>query len=273
VVYVALTLGISFAFEAWMIRSAGGLRALDGKAVVILMWTPGIVSLLVRLFGGEGFADMGVRLGPGRYWAWAYVAPLVLAAFTYGASYAVGAVSFAPRPSGLQIESPVARWLMLAAISATLGVAISSLYALGEEIGWRGYLITRLVEAKIPAPLVTGGLIWGVWHLPMILWGDYATSGRPWLSALLFMACITLAGLFFGWLRLAGGSMWTAMIAHASHNVFYQGVFDANFEGKLEPYLAGEQGLFSIIGYGALAVWLWKTGRLRRATEAQAAAA
>jgi membrane protease YdiL (CAAX protease family) len=46
--------------------------------------------------------------------------------------------------------------LVLAAISATLGVAISSLYALGEEIGWRGYLITRLVEAKIPAPLVTG---------------------------------------------------------------------------------------------------------------------
>jgi hypothetical protein len=58
------------------------LRALDGKAVVILMWTPGIVSLLVRLFG-EGFADMGLRLGPGRYWAWA-IAPLVPPAFTYG---------------------------------------------------------------------------------------------------------------------------------------------------------------------------------------------
>jgi uncharacterized protein len=267
-IYVALTLVVSFALQAWMIRRAGGLSALGGFAVLVLMWLPGLIALLVRLIGREGFSDVGWRLGRWRYWAWAYFAPLVLAAFTYGMTLAVGGVAFDPRPSALSIESPVARWLALAAINASLGVAFANLASLGEELGWRGYLTTRLVEAKLPAPLVLGGLIWGVWHLPLILWGDYATSGRPWLSALLFMLCITLAGVFFGWLRLASGSMWTAMLAHSSHNVFYQGVFGAHFNGELEPYLAGEQGIFSIFGYGALVLWLARRGKLRAAVVA-----
>jgi uncharacterized protein len=269
--YVTLTLAISFAFEIWMIRSAGGLAALGGFAALVLMWIPGLVSLFVRLIGAEGFGDVGWRLGPWRSFAWAYFAPMALAAFTYGMTFALGGVSFDPRPSALSMESPVARWLVLAAINATLGIAIANFVSLGEELGWRGYLTTRLVEAKLPAPLVLGGVIWGVWHLPLIVWGDYATSGHPWLSAALFMICVTLAGVFFGWLRLDGGSVWPAMIAHSSHNVFYQGVFGAHFDGELEPYLAGEQGLFSILGYGALVLWLAKRGKLRGASVASSA--
>jgi uncharacterized protein len=264
-IYVALTLIVSFAFQAWMIRAGGGLAALGGFAAFVLMWIPGLIALLVRLFGREGFGDVGWRLGPWRYWLWAYFAPIALAAFTYGMTLAVGGVSFDPQPSALSMKSPVARWLTLAVINATLGIAIANLASFGEELGWRGYLITRLVEAKLPAPLALGGVIWAVWHLPLIVWGDYATSNHPWLSALLFMVCVTLAGVFFGWLRLAGGSVWTAVIAHSSHNVFYQGVFGTHFNGELEPYLAGEQGLFSIIGYGALVLWLARSGRLRRA--------
>jgi membrane protease YdiL (CAAX protease family) len=146
-------------------------------------------------------------------------------------------------------------------------VFIANIPSLGEELGWRGYLLTRLVEAKIPAPLWVSGLIWGAWHLPLILWGDYATSSRPWLSATLFMIVVTLAGVFFGWLRLAGGSVWPAMLAHSSHNVAYQSIFDAHMNGPLERTFAGEQGLFSIVAYGAAVAWLWRSGRLARVLE------
>src|SRR5688500_2802887 len=80
---------------------------------------------------------------------------------------------------------------------------IASLLSFGEELGWRGYMTTRLVQAKVPAPLVVGAIIWGAYHVPLILWGDYSTSSLPALSAALFMVCVVFVGLFFAWLRLA----------------------------------------------------------------------
>jgi hypothetical protein len=51
---------------------------------------------------------------------------------------------------------------------------------------------------------------------------------------------------------------------HASHNYFYQQVFDLNFNGPLEPFLAGEDGLFSLGAYGLVVLVLWRTARLRQ---------
>jgi membrane protease YdiL (CAAX protease family) len=265
-IYLGVTLALSFSFEAWMILSAGGLAALGGLSPMVLMWIPGLCSLGVRLAGGEGFQDVGWRAGPWRYWALAFSVPAVCAGFTYLASWLGGFVVFGPK-SSLAIASPHLRWLVAAAINAVLGTLIGGVAALGEELGWRSYLLPRWVQAELPAPVIATGAIWGLWHLPIILWGDYATSSRPIVSALLFLVVITLSTAFFSWVRLAGGSVWTATLAHASHNAFYQGVFDRHFHGPLEPYVAGEQGLFSIVAYAAVALWLWRTGRLRRALD------
>ena len=45
----------------------------------------------------------------------------------------------------------------------------------GEEIGWHGYMLTRLVDAGMAKPILTSGLIWGLWHVPLIL-GGYTWS-------------------------------------------------------------------------------------------------
>jgi membrane protease YdiL (CAAX protease family) len=265
--FVGLTLVLSFAFQAWMIRSAGGLQALGGLSPVVLMWVPAVVSVGMRLVGREGFRDVGWRAGPWRLWAAAYALPVFCAAVTYGAAWLAGVVVFAPAPSKLAIESVHLRWAVIALINGSLGVAIGAIAALGEELGWRGYLLTRWVQAKLPYPVLGTGLIWAVWHAPLIAWGDYATSSVRWLSVLLFVVTVTLATSVFVWLRLAGGSVWTAVIAHAVHNAWYQGVFDRHFRGELEPYFAGEAGVFSIAAYGAVALWLWRSGRLKRCVE------
>lgn len=49
-------------------------------------------------------------------------------------------------------------------------------YTAGEEIGWRGYMLTRLVDSGIKAPILISGLIWGLWHAPLILSGQYASG-------------------------------------------------------------------------------------------------
>ncbi|MFC1611747.1 lysostaphin resistance A-like protein [Myxococcota bacterium] len=258
-VFIAVTLGVSFVFEGFVLT---GHISFNRTAVFILMWIPAVASLLVRLVFRDGFGDGGWKPGRIGYLLWAYLAPAGCAALTYGLSLFAGVVVFAPRV-GSESTSPLSTWGFESFSAITVGFAIGCLFALGEEIGWRGFLVKRLVDAKIPMPFVVSGIVWGLWHLPLVIWGGYAAGSFPWLSAALFLALAIVASIFFGWLRIASGSVWPAVIAHASHNAFYQRVFDHHFDGSLEPYFAGEAGVFSILAYGLLVFWLWRSGRNR----------
>lgn len=261
--YVALTLVVSFAFEAWMLRSAGGLAALGGYSAWLLMWIPGVLSLVWRLVRREGFRDIGLGLGKLSAWGWAHLIPVLCALFAYALSFAFGIVHFLPGTEG---HKPLGQWIISTIVIAFVGLPLSAGTALGEELGWRGYMVTRLVRGGVRFPLVTSGIIWGVWHLPLIVFGDYNASGHPWLSAAMFMVAVTFGGVIFGWLRLAGRSVWPAVLAHAVHNLYFQAIFDKAFDGDNEIYFATEAGVFPCIFYAAIAAWLWRSGALARAT-------
>ncbi|WP_434427426.1 lysostaphin resistance A-like protein [Nannocystis pusilla] len=248
-----------------VILGAGGMRAVPGVINIGLMWVPLSVSFALRIAGRESFAEVGWRRGPWRGLALAYVLPAGCAAFTYAAALLTGVVSFAPPEQFAGHPAPVSLWLAYAAMDATLMTAIGLVGAFGEEVGWRGYLQPRLIRAGFRAPLALTGVVWGLYHVPLIVWGDYTQTAWPWLTAALFMATIVPVSVVFGWLRLATGSIWPVVLAHSSHNVFFQGVFDAWFAGPLEPLLAGEVGVFSCVAYSAVALWLWRSGRLARA--------
>jgi membrane protease YdiL (CAAX protease family) len=95
---------------------------------------------------------------------------------------------------------------------------INAIPALGEEIGWRGLLLPRLCRfGQWPAVILTG-VIWGLWHAPVVLLG-YNYPGVPPVEALAFMAIGgALLSVLFGWLRLASGSIWPSAIAHGCVN-------------------------------------------------------
>ena len=85
----------------------------------------------------------------------------------------------------------------------TTGLAIGTLFALGEESGWRGYMLPRLLGVGTMPAMLLVGLLHGVWHLPLMLTTDlYHHIGSPFLVVPLFLATLTLAGVFFGFLRL-----------------------------------------------------------------------
>ncbi len=101
---------------------------------------------------------------------------------------------------------------------AVVAPFINAIPALGEEIGWRGFLLPRLCRfGQWPATIMTG-VIWGLWHAPVILLG-FNYPGLPPVEAL---ACMVIAGVLlsvlFGWLRLASGSIWPSAIAHGCVN-------------------------------------------------------
>jgi membrane protease YdiL (CAAX protease family) len=114
---------------------------------------------------------------------------------------------------------PVAPATLVAVQLAVIPLAavFNSVATVGEEFGWRGWLLPSLRPlGRFPA-LVISGAIWGAWHTPVILLGY--NFGQPNLLgiALMVVGCMLL-GVLFGWLRLASGSLWPSVAAHGAFN-------------------------------------------------------
>jgi CAAX protease family protein len=116
-------------------------------------------------------------------------------------------------------------------------------FSAGEEIGWRGYMLVRLVDGHIPFPELVSGVIWGLWHVPMILAGLYASGPNPVASASVFMVNVVAVSFIFARMRLATGSIWPVIVLHAAWNAIIQSVFDRVISGPEAHLWVGESGL------------------------------
>lgn len=261
---LGLFLLLTFAFSAvfyGLILRAGSLEA-GGQAMVAgLMWCPGLAALVTVGVRHKSLRGLGWGHGPWRYWLWGYGSPLLYA----------GVVYFLVWWSGLGgIDHEVAQRLTASKLLKLLplGTVIGCLMALGEEIGWRGFLVPRLVARLgfVRGSLATG-LIWAVWHYPLLLWGGYK-GGTPWpYSLLCFTVMVVGISFLFTWLRLASGSVWPAMLLHASHNLYIQGFFDrlTTDTGPAEWWI-GEFGAGLALAAVVVALVAWSLQRRTVAT-------
>jgi uncharacterized protein len=264
------------AFWLWMLSFRLGFHPPEWLALTVVMWIPGSLSVLWRLVFKEGFTDVGWRVGKARYWAWAYFLPLVLGVFSYGLALVMHKVSVAPRLAEqsmlyalyfklhwfAECDSNSAMFIQRFVAVALIGLVPGFFLALGEEIGWRGYLLQRLVQTGWRYPVLLSALVWAVWHLPLLLLTGY---GHGALSVLLHTVLILLLGIFIGWLRLASGSVWIAAMAHASFNGFVQSFLGPSFAAQDAWVWVGDYGVLILIPYGLLAVWLYRTRRVQAA--------
>ncbi|WP_313813055.1 CPBP family intramembrane glutamic endopeptidase, partial [Glutamicibacter sp.] len=110
-------------------------------------------------------------------------------------------------------------YLMSQVGSILLATLVNLLPAMGEEIGWRGWLWPRLQKyGRVPAIFVSG-VIWGLWHAPLILLGyNYPFAEGAWGLVFMCGMCIVV-GAFFGWLRTISGSVWPCAMAHADSSM------------------------------------------------------
>ncbi|MFG3441051.1 CPBP family intramembrane glutamic endopeptidase [Nonomuraea sp. NPDC047897] len=128
------------------------------------------------------------------------------------------------------VRALVAPWIELASadpaqimLSGVLAMAVSFLIGLipcfGEEWGWRGYLLPRLLPLGMWPTLLISGALWALWHAPLVLRGfNYDDGGIAGMVAMT-VSCM-LAGIVLGWLDLSSGSVWPAVVAHSSNNTF-----------------------------------------------------
>jgi len=230
----------------YLIISAGTPIEQQLEYILPLMWTPAIASVVARVGNGEGFDDLSFRLRRRQVVVrvlQAILFPFVVGAIAYGAAWGVGLVEFAA-PVGT--SDPLSAFAGDLLFAATIGAVVGVISAAGEEIGWRGYMTSRLVTAGVPAPILTGGVLWGCWHVPAILTGQYAAGRSRMLSAVLFVVvAVSLTVLWSAW-TLETGSIWPAILGHSAWNAVIQGPFDTFSSGALATTWVGESGLLVV---------------------------
>ncbi|MFG1695877.1 CPBP family intramembrane glutamic endopeptidase [Nonomuraea sp. NPDC049309] len=238
-VYVVLAFGLSWAAALPLWFGDGLGTPLKVQALgALMMFTPTIGVLGVwavsrtpfRRFAKETGLTLGERRGrTGRLVLAAWLGVPLLTLLAMGISAAAGLVTLdlggfsllaeMLRARGVEPPADMTGVAVTQLVLASLLVPVQILIpALGEEWGWRGWLLPRLIAGNgVVMGLVYSGLIWGLWHAPLTLLGyNYPRLGS-W-AALAFIGFCTLAGVVIGWLRLRSGSVWPAVVAHASLN-------------------------------------------------------
>jgi uncharacterized protein len=243
-------------------------NGLEPSAFIPLVYVPAFASIVARLALREGFADVSFRLDRRSVWPMllGLMYPIAVATPAYAIAWSTGIARFAPaavHPLGFPIpgDTPSERILASAIIAVTVGPLAMAVLALGEEIGWRGYMLTRLIEARVPQPVLVSGLVWGLWHAPMILNGKYIETSRPLVTCLLFVVTVSGSGWLAARLRLETGSIWPPVVMHASWNATVVSFFGASTQGDPETLWIGEGGVLvalSTTAVTAMFLRLWR---------------
>lgn len=143
-----------------------------------------------------------------------------------------------------------------------IGTFLSLLSALGEEIGWRGFMVPALYERLgLNKTLLISSLFWCCWHLPLLIGGDYMPGTPLWYQLPAFVLCIFPVGVMAGLLTLESGSVWPAAFLHAAHNNYDQAVFGLITRGDNRMYFVSETGALTILCAWTLAAILYIRAR------------
>ena len=240
--FLALTFGISAIF--WRQSFLG---APLNSVVPFLMWTPGLCAIVMQLAFRRPLADLGWRFGRPRYLALAILLPLLYCTVIYVPVWMLGAGRF----NG----SFLARAFPLLPLALVQNV----FFALGEEIGWRGFLVPALYRLRgFGWAGLMSGLIWGLWHVPLILFGGYDAGTPAWYAVTCFIISVTAMAVTVAWLRLRSGSLWTAALYHGAHNLTIQGIFDkSTIDIGPTKWITTEFGIGLTFATVAMGVYFW----------------
>ena len=149
---------------------------------------------------------------------------------------------------------------------------INLLPALGEEIGWRGWLTPQLLPLGVLPTIIITGLIWGLWHTPLMLLGHNYPHLPAWLAVVFMVVFCTLIGGVLTWLTIRTNSVWPAALGHSTINASAALPLLFSVDGTYDPAHVGIAGTTGwIITAILLAVFLL-TKSFRRPSPPEVAA-
>lgn len=234
---IFIALAIVIAWIVFLLIPICGLTYGSGLAVVIAMaamFVPALSSVLTRLITKEGFGNMYLRphfKGHVRDYLLVYFVPTVLLFLSGTIYFLIFPGSFDPELTALKgvvalggNQGLTASTLLIVQvlIFVVIGPIVNIIPTMGEELGWRGYLLPKLrMFLSDRAALIVTGAIWGIWHLPIIVMGhNYGTGywGYPWLGILAMIVFCVVLGTIEGYISIKLQSAIPAAMIHSTVN-------------------------------------------------------
>lgn len=253
--FVLITFTISW-IEQYFIIKGDGIQ--NPARAFALMWTPGLVGIACSLFFNRSVNPLALKVPSLKSLGISYFTPVLAAILVIFLIVICGITEFQFSPALIEKKGGLSAALVAVLVMApTLGMIAPIVSGLGEEIGWRGYLHTQLENLSANHRYLITGLIWSLWHWPLIIFGDYATSNIPAINVLFFTVAMTSLSFLMGYLRDTAKSVFPAAVIHGSHNMWILGISPVFFTStQLTPYYAGESGMFCALLYLLLAFWI-----------------
>jgi membrane protease YdiL (CAAX protease family) len=193
--FYGLTMLFSGVFNGFVLH-AGRMEAGNLLYVTGAMWSPALATFATKRIFGESVRDLPWQWGSARY-AWlGYLIPILYTVPLYAIVWVCGLGAFdmaslskTADDFGWQNFPASATLALFVLITGTLGMVGKLSRALGEEIGWRGFLVPELAKVvNFPMVAIISGLMWAVYHYPAILFSDYNGGGPAWFG----LTCFTV---------------------------------------------------------------------------------
>jgi membrane protease YdiL (CAAX protease family) len=240
---VTLFIGLTF-FASWLMAvlffAFGGRWGTAASLVMAAsyMFVPMVIAIIVQKFiCKEPLKEsLGISFKLNRWFLIGWLLPPIIALACLGASLLLPGVEYSPSMEGLherlatvvpaeqlqQIQDnpgifhshPILMGLLLGLIA---GITINAVAGFGEELGWRGFLQRELGFLGFWKSSAAIGIIWGVWHAPLILQGHNYPQHPVVGVVMMVVLCVLLAPIF-SYVRLKANSVIAAAIIHGSLN-------------------------------------------------------
>ena len=261
-------------------------------ANLVFISTPVVANIATRIVTKEGWGRFMLRPNfrrDWRFWLAAWLLPLLAAVVGGVIFYLLFPQSFDPNlgevrklTASIPSIATINPWLIMMTIAiqgVLIAVPINSVVSLGEELGWRAYLLPKLMERFAGAehantsledpthggrPGMTGarrmallvGLIHGVWHWPLFFLSTKLDSGSAFPFPLVYLIFTCSMSVFLSWVTLHSGSVWPAAIGHGAVNAT-SALAGYLLKGPAMPMLGpAPTGLIGGLGYLILALAL-----------------
>ncbi|MFH9355555.1 CPBP family intramembrane glutamic endopeptidase [Kitasatospora sp. NPDC017646] len=234
--------------------AAQGTPRLAALCMILMMLVPALAAfgLTVR---GRGPRQAVRALGLTRATPWRHEVRSVAVALTIPLGLTATGLTVATlvgwyTPAHLPGPATVAPLVLSALLSVPL--------YFGEELGWQGYLLPRLLRYGRTRGLLIGGAIWGAWHVPMTALGGSYPGHSVLLGIPVAVMTAMLLGTVIATVRLSTGSVWAAVAAHLSLNEFTLPL-TREISGRLvDPLLAGPLSIstWPVTSLAVLGIWL-----------------
>ena len=234
-IYIGILLLLSVILNYFLAMEGSIKSSLGQTLVVSMMFVPTISYFILKLISKEKVDKIKIKFKDWRSILEAYLLPFVYVSIAYLMIWSLGYYK-----ENFTIE------LLITGVSGTL---LNSIGTIGEEIGWRGFLINEFLKKNnaLRSSIIVG-LIWSIWHIPGLIFTDYGNTSNLIYGILFFTISLTCISIPMSYYVLKARNIWPAILMHASHNALIQSLYEPmTISNKVSQLLKDETGLFLVI--------------------------